>query len=151
MMINVRFTSFALAFNNLLIRIMSSLLAGIIFAPLAHSAEKLSISVSHDLAIARPSETITVAWSEVNQALPGALIQKLVVRDAKGQVLPYQVTNLAPLAKDPKNSGVAYGELIFQYDFVAGEKLPGSVSKNRHRHIAISDQSNGATGTGTTR
>ncbi|MFP5392645.1 MAG: DUF4861 family protein, partial [Gammaproteobacteria bacterium] len=55
-------------------------------------------------------------------ALPGALIQKIAVKDAKGRVLPYQVTNVAPLSKDPQGIGVAYGELIFQHDFKAGEK-----------------------------
>jgi Domain of unknown function (DUF4861) len=86
------------------------------------AAERLTVTVTHDLAIARPSETITIPWSEVNRALPGALLQKLAVKDAAGRVLPYQVTNVAPQAKDPKNEGVAYGELIFQHDFAAGEK-----------------------------
>jgi hypothetical protein len=58
----------------------------------------------------------------VNRILPGAQIQHIVVRDAAGHVLPYQVTNVAPLAKDPKNVGAAYGELLFQHSFAAGEK-----------------------------
>jgi hypothetical protein len=37
-------------------------------------------------------------------------------------VLPYQVTNVAPQAKDPKGIGAAYGELLFQHDFAPGEK-----------------------------
>lgn len=98
------------------------ILAAALFAPLALAAEKLVITAIHDLAIARPSETITVPWTEVNRALPGALLQHLAVKDATGHVLPYQVTNIAPLAKDPEKKGVAYGELIFQYDFAAGEK-----------------------------
>lgn len=94
-----------------------------LFAPaLACAADALTVTVSHDLALARPSETITVPWTEVNRVLPGALIQRLVVKDAKGGVLPHQVTNVAPLAKDPQNVGAAYGELIFQHDFEAGEK-----------------------------
>ncbi|MEW6759402.1 MAG: DUF4861 domain-containing protein [Pseudomonadota bacterium] len=88
----------------------------------AYAAEKLAVTVQHDLSIARPSETITIPWSDVNAALPGALIQKIAVKDAKGNVLPYQVTNVAPLAKDPKGVGAAYGELIFQHNFAAGEK-----------------------------
>lgn len=88
----------------------------------ASGAEQLAITVTHDLAIARPSETITVPWREVNQALPGALLQKISVRDAAGRELPYQVTNVAPQAKDPNNEGIAYGELIFQHNFAAGEK-----------------------------
>lgn len=85
-------------------------------------AEKLTITVTHDLAIARPAETIVVPWREVAQALPGALLQCLSIKDTAGRELPYQVTNLAPLAKDPRNAGAAYGELIFQHDFAAGEK-----------------------------
>jgi hypothetical protein len=89
---------------------------------LAAAAERLTITVSHDLDAARPSETVSVPWPEVNRALPGALIQHIVVRDAAGHVLPYQVTNVAPLAKDPKGVGAAYGELLFQHSFGAGEK-----------------------------
>ncbi|VXC46510.1 DUF4861 family protein [Massilia sp. 9I] len=88
----------------------------------AWAAEKLAITVQHDLSIARPSETITIPWSDVNAALPGALIQKIAVKDGKGNVLPYQVTNVAPLSKDPKGVGVAYGELLFQHSFAPGEK-----------------------------
>lgn len=86
------------------------------------AAEPLRITVTHKLDIARPSETITIPWTEVNKALPGALLQKIAVRDATGRSLPYQVTNVAPLAKDPQNIGVSYGELVFQHDFAAGEK-----------------------------
>jgi hypothetical protein len=88
----------------------------------AFAADKLTITVTHDLAIARPAETIAVPWAEVAKALPGALLQKLMVKDAGGQSLAYQVTNVAPQAKDPEGKGIAYGELIFQHDFAAGEK-----------------------------
>lgn len=99
--------------------VLAFLFAGVLAAS---AAGRLVITVSHDLTIARPAETITVPWSEVNRALPGALLQRIAVKDAKGNVLPYQVTNVAPQAKDPKRAGVAYGELIFQYDFAAGEQ-----------------------------
>jgi hypothetical protein len=102
--------------KNLLILFLALAFAG----PL--SAERLTITVTHDLPGARPSETITVPWAEVNKALPGALLQRIAVKDAKGTVIPYQVTNVAPQAKDPKNEGIAYGELIFQHNFAAGEK-----------------------------
>ncbi len=93
-----------------------------LLAVIAHGGERLVLTVTHDLAIARPSETITVPWAEVAQALPGALLQKLVVKDGSGASLAYQVTNVAPQAKDPSGAGIAYGELIFQHDFAAGEK-----------------------------
>src|SRR4051812_29033388 len=86
------------------------------FSAQAGAAEKLTITVANTQELARPSETITVAWSEVNRALPGAMLQHIAVRDAAGHVLPYQVTNVAPEAKDPQGKGVAYGDLIFQHD-----------------------------------
>jgi len=88
----------------------------------AAAAERMLVTVTHDLKAARPAETITVPWAEVNRRLPGALLQKIAVRDANGNLLPYQVTNVAPQAKDPKGEGIAYGELIFQHDFMAGEQ-----------------------------
>jgi hypothetical protein len=97
-------------------------LLSLLAVPVASAAEKLVVTVSHDLALARPSETITVPWAKVAEALPGALLQRIAVKDAAGRILPYQVTNVAPQAKDPQNKGVAYGDLIFQHDFAAGEK-----------------------------
>ena len=88
----------------------------------SQAAERLTITASHELPQARPSETITVPWAEVNRALPGALLQKITVRDASGKALPYQVTNVLPEAKDPEGKGIAYGELIFQHDFAPGER-----------------------------
>ncbi|MGW8394299.1 DUF4861 family protein [Pseudoduganella sp. HUAS MS19] len=88
----------------------------------AGAAERLTITLQHDLDIARPSETVAIPWPEVNKALPHALVQKIAVRDASGRVVPHQVTNVAPQAKDPQNVGIAYGELIFQHSFKAGEK-----------------------------
>jgi hypothetical protein len=97
-------------------------LAAVLLCASAGAAERLTVTVRHDLDAARPSETIAVPWKDVNAALPGALIQRLVVKDAAGHVLPYQVTNVAPQAKDPKGVGAAYGELLFQHDFAPGEK-----------------------------
>ncbi len=91
-------------------------------AGLARGAEQAVITVTHDFALARPAETITVPWAGINRVLPGALLQHIAVKDAQGNLLPYQVTNVAPQAKDPKGEGAAYGELIFQHDFAAGEK-----------------------------
>ncbi len=88
----------------------------------ASAAERLTVTVSHTLDIARPSETIAIPWTKVNEALPQALNQHLVVKDANGRVLPYQVTNINVTGKDPKFIGAAYGELLFQVDFKAGEK-----------------------------
>ena len=97
-------------------------LLSLLAAPLVLAADKFTITVTHPLAIARPSETITVPWSDVNNALPGALLQRIAVKNAKGAILPYQVSNVLPQAKDPLGMGVAYGDLIFQHDFATGEK-----------------------------
>lgn len=88
----------------------------------ASAAQRMQVTVRHELDAARPAETITVPWAEVSRRLPGALMFKLAVRDASGRELPYQVTNVAPLARDPKGEGTAYGELVFQHDFAAGEQ-----------------------------
>jgi len=88
----------------------------------AAAAERLSVTASHALDIARPAETIAIPWARVNEALPQARSQQLVIKDAAGRSLPYQVTNLNATAKDPQMVGAAYGELLFQHDFKAGEK-----------------------------
>ncbi|MCH8619769.1 DUF4861 family protein [Undibacterium sp. TS12] len=102
-------------------KLSSLMIAVMLVTPLAQ-ADKLAVTASHELQQARPSETITLPWSEVNKALPGALIQRIAVKDKTGKVLPHQVTNVAPLSKDPTGAGIAYGELIFQYNFAEGEK-----------------------------
>ena len=101
---------------------LSAIALAALFATGANAAERLTVTVSHTLDIARPAETIAIPWAKVNEALPQALNQQLVVKDAAGRVLPYQVTNIAPTGKDPKMIGAAYGELLFQVAFKAGEK-----------------------------
>ncbi|MFC0350064.1 DUF4861 family protein [Undibacterium danionis] len=112
----LHFTSLAVSLGLLPLSLFS------IASQNAHAQEQLHVTVSHQLADARPSETITIPWSQVNQYLPHALIQRIAVKDKNGKVLPYQVTNVAPQAKDPQGVGIAYGELIFQHNFAAGEK-----------------------------
>ena len=88
----------------------------------AFAADRVTVTVTHELEAARAAETITVPWADLAKVLPGALLQHLSVKDSTGRSLPYQVTNVAPQAKDPQGVGIAYGELIFQHDFAAGEK-----------------------------
>src|SRR4051812_33301678 len=101
MSMNMKLSSIALA--------AAAFVGTLAIASAAQAAESTTIKVSHDLDQARPSETITVPWTEINRALPGALVQKIAVKDAAGHVLPHQVTNVAPQAKDPKGVGAAYG------------------------------------------
>jgi hypothetical protein len=99
------------------------LLAAALFAAnAAGAAERLNVTASHTLNLARPGEIIAIPWTRVSAALPRALAQQLVIKDAAGRTVPYQVTNLSPMAKDPTMAGVAYGELLFQHDFAPGEK-----------------------------
>lgn len=91
-------------------------------ASIAFAADRVTVTVTHDLDAPRPAETIAVPWADVAARLPGILLQHLAVKDAAGHALPYQVTNIAPEAKDPHNQGIAYGELLFQHDFAPGEK-----------------------------
>lgn len=86
-------------------------------ALLARAADKLVVTVTHELDIARPAEVVAVPWADIVKIFPDALLQHLQVKDAAGQVLAYQATNTKPL--DPRG---AYGELLFQHDFAAGEK-----------------------------
>ncbi|MDR3004208.1 MAG: DUF4861 domain-containing protein [Acidovorax sp.] len=86
------------------------------------AAERMQITVQHTLKAPRASETIAIPWAEIALRLPGAQMLQLLVRDANGQALPYQVTNVAPLRKDPTGEGLAYGELLFQHDFALHEQ-----------------------------
>lgn len=90
--------------------------------PAVSAAPQITVTVTQSLAIARPAETISVPWARVAELLPGALIHHLEVRDAAGHALPFQVTNVNPTLKDATGAGAAYGELLFQHDFAAGEK-----------------------------
>jgi hypothetical protein len=82
-----------------------------------HAAEKIVVTVTHDLDMARPAEVIAIPFSEVQRLLPGVMTDHLVVKDAGGATLPTQVTNFAP---DEHRDN--YLDLLFQYDFAAGEK-----------------------------
>jgi hypothetical protein len=93
-------------------------------------SSSVTIFVTHELDIARPSEMITIPWQPLIQQLPGASPQKLVVKDAAGHILPYQVTNLD---YDAKGIHAGYADVLFQYDFAAGEKSASfTIEKTPH-------------------
>jgi hypothetical protein len=89
---------------------------------LSASAVEMKITVSHDLAIARPAETMAIPWREIARALPGAEIQHLAVKDRAGHSLPYQVTHGSSAGYATQGTDGLYDELVFQHDFAAGEK-----------------------------
>ncbi|MEA3189164.1 MAG: hypothetical protein QOD99_2994 [Chthoniobacter sp.] len=94
-----------------------SLLSLLAFAPRAGAAENMSVTVAHELDAARPAETITVPWSEIAKRLPNVLPSHIVVKDAKGAVIPDQLLN-----SKPEEHQDNYESIIFQHDFAAGER-----------------------------
>ena len=82
------------------------------------AAGRLIVTVSHELAAARPAETIVIPWTEVATRLPGIVFDQVIVRDAAGNVVPAQVTAFRHAHKGPQ----PYEELVFQHDFAAGEQ-----------------------------
>lgn len=96
---------------------LAFLLGALAVASLARGASKLTVTASHSLDAARPSETLLVPWSEVRKHLPDAAPDKLIVKDAQGRVLTYQFTNFQPEDKTGR-----YDDVLFQYSFAAGEK-----------------------------
>jgi len=96
---------------------LTFVLAAFAAAALARGAASLTVTATHELATARPSETITVPWSEIRQRLPDAAPDKLIIKDSKGRVLIHQFTNFQPDDKAGR-----YDDVLFQYSFAAGEK-----------------------------
>lgn len=94
-----------------------SLLAFAFAASALSAAERILVTVTHELTAARPAETIVVPWIDVARGLPGAEPDKLIVRDATGRPLVSQFTNFHPDDRTGK-----YDEVLFQHDFAVGEK-----------------------------
>jgi len=82
------------------------------------AVDRLTITATNDLPIARPSETITVPWTEIATRLDGIVFNQVVVKDAHGNIVPSQVTAFRHIHKGPQ----VYNDLLFQHDFAAGEK-----------------------------
>ncbi len=84
--------------------------------PAALASDRLLVTVSQALDLARPGEVVTVPWAEIVKRLPDARPEKLAVRDAAGASLPYQFTNFHP---DDRRG--RYDDVLFQHNFTAGE------------------------------
>ena len=54
---------------------LSAIALAALFATGANAAERLTVTVSHTLDLARPAETMPNPWAKVNAALPQALNQ----------------------------------------------------------------------------
>jgi hypothetical protein len=82
----------------------------------AHGAGAI-VTVTHELDTARPDAVIAVPFAEIARIDPTLRMFHVVVRDPQGRVLPAQVTNY-----QHDHRGVEYDDLVFQYDFAAGEQ-----------------------------
>ncbi|HEU4781550.1 MAG TPA: DUF4861 family protein [Steroidobacteraceae bacterium] len=76
-----------------------------------------TVTVTHELGAARAGEIVTVPFAQIAAVMPEARMFHLVVRDSKGRVLPSQITNY-----EHDHRGAQYDDLVFSYDFAAGEK-----------------------------
>ncbi|MFY9925832.1 MAG: DUF4861 family protein [Opitutaceae bacterium] len=83
----------------------------------SHASERVTITVTQPLDIARPGEVVSVPWKEIALRLPGARPEKLLIRDGSGASQPYQFTNF-----HPDNRKGLYDDVLFQHDFAPGEK-----------------------------
>jgi hypothetical protein len=80
-------------------------------------AAGVRIIVTHELDAARPSQVVAVPFRDIEAVAPGLRMFHVIVRDARGHVLPSQITNY-----QHDHHGAAYDDLVFSYDFPAGEK-----------------------------
>ena len=76
-----------------------------------------TITVTHGLDAARPGAHVVVPFSQLSKIAPDLRMYHVVVRDSKGRSLPLQITNY-----EHDHRGARYDDLVFQYDFAAGEK-----------------------------
>lgn len=80
-------------------------------------AAKATVVLHNDAKLARPAETIVIPFVEVKKALPDLTFDQVIVRDARGTIIPSQVTAMKHIHRGPAE----YDDLIFQRDFRADE------------------------------
>ena len=83
----------------------------------AASGATVAITVANDLDAARPAAVIAVPFAQIARLAPELRMYHVVVRDPKGRPRPAQVTNY-----QHDHRGASYDDLVFSYDFAAGEK-----------------------------
>ena len=93
--------------------VVSCALAGVASAAAAGAI----ITITHELDSARAAEIVSIPIADIAAAMPEARMYHLVVRDSKGKTLPSQITNY-----EHDHRGVKYDDLVFAYNFKAGEK-----------------------------
>ncbi|MEO8018099.1 MAG: DUF4861 family protein [Pseudomonadota bacterium] len=92
-------------------------LVGLSLAASGAYAAGVTITVTHELDAARPTEVVAVPFAKISPLAPDLRMYHVVVRDHKGRALPMQITNY-----QHDHRGVQYDDLVFAYDFAAGEK-----------------------------
>lgn len=100
---------------------MRKLLSGVVSCAPAGvasmAAAGATITITHELESARTAEIVSIPFADIAAAMPEARMYHLVVRDSKGKTLPSQITNY-----EHDHRGVKYDDLVFSYNFKAGEK-----------------------------
>lgn len=97
--------------------VFAAAIASLSLAASAAVAAGATVTVTHELDAARPQSTIAVPFADLAAVDASLRMYHLVVKDAKGRVLPSQVTNY-----QHDHRGAQYDDLVFPYDFTAGEK-----------------------------
>jgi len=91
--------------------------AALLFGAGGALAAGVSITVSNPLETARPAAVIAVPFASIAKLAPDLRMYHVIVRDPKGRVLASQITNY-----QHDHHGATYDDLVFSYDFAAGEK-----------------------------
>jgi len=100
-----------------------SLIASAVALVISSITSAATVTAKNDLDIARPSETVVVAWRDLGSAMPAAAVS---VSDAAGKQIVSQVVDVDADGKPD--------QLVFQADFAPGESKtfeikPGSNAK----------------------
>ena len=84
----------------------------------AGSPAGATITVTHELDAARPGAIVSVPFAEIAKVAPGLRMYHVVVRDSKGHVR----CRCRSLTTSTIIAALQYDDLVFSYDFAAGEK-----------------------------
>jgi hypothetical protein len=91
--------------------------AALVLGSSAGFAAGATITVTHKLDVARPGSVVSVQYADIAKVDPGLRMFHVLVRDPRGRVLPSQIMNF-----EHDHRGAQYDQLVFSYDFAAGEK-----------------------------
>src|SRR5690349_12595033 len=98
-------------------RFLGAASAALVLGTSVTLAAGVTVTVDNDLGAARPQSTIAVPFAEISRYDASLRMFHVVVKDPKGRVLASQITNY-----QHDHRGAQYDDLVFAYDFAAGEK-----------------------------